>query len=152
MERTAEVESAARAPIEESGNEAEEACKVDENPFKCDKCESIFKNIRGLKTHQGRAHKIIPQVDGPGEELEDDCIYTFVSNYGREDIDYTLVEVLSDEIECELISREKVGHDRSADHLCTIRVIKSIDDWQWPGMNGLQNDVIKNLKRVSSCC
>ena len=83
MERTAEVESAARAPIEESGNEAEEACKVDENPFKCDKCESIFKNIRGLKTHQGRAHKIIPQVDGPGEELEDDCIYTFVSNYGR---------------------------------------------------------------------
>ena len=70
MERTNEVESATKAPIEESGNEAEEACKVDENPFKCEKCESIFKNIRGLKTHQGRAHKIIPQVDGPGEELE----------------------------------------------------------------------------------
>ena len=108
--------------------------------------------MRALKTHQGRVHKDIPQVDGPGEELEDDCIYTFVSNYGREGIDYTLVEVLSDEIKCELISGEKVGHDRSADHLCTIRVIKPIDDWQWPGMNGLQNDVIKNLKRVFSSC
>ena len=108
--------------------------------------------MKGLKTHQGHVHKNIPQVDGPSEELEDDCIYTFVSNYGREDIDYTLVEVLSEEIECELIYREKVGNDRSADHLCKVRVVIPSDDWQWPVMNGLQNDVIKTLKRIPSCC
>ena len=141
-----------KVTLGESEKKAKETNKVDQNPFECDLCESKFRKKRGLSAHKGHAHKTISQLDGAGEEPEDECIYTFVSDYAREDIDYTLEEVLSEGIECEMISREKIGHERSAEHLCTIRVVIPSDAWQWPVMVGVQKIVIKDLKPNSSCC
>ena len=70
----------------------------------CDLCDSKFRNIRGLKTHKGRVHKeIIPQFDGAGEEPETQCVYTFVSTFAEEDVEYTLKEVLSNDIKTDII-------------------------------------------------
>ena len=72
----------------------------------CDLCDSTFRNIRGLKAQKGRVHKeIIPQLDGAGEEPEIQCVYTFVSTFAEEDMEYTLKEVLSNDIKTDIISR-----------------------------------------------
>ena len=120
---------------------------------RCDLCHSKFRNIRGLKTHKGRVHKEnIPQFDGAGEEPETQCVYTFVSTFAEEDVEYTLKEVLSNDIKIDIISREKVGDQRSAEHLFRVKVSMIDDDWQWPMMNGIQADVIKKLEEVSPFC
>ena len=107
--------------------------------------------MRGLKLHEGHAHKTIPQLDGcSGDELSN-CIYTFESNYAKEDIEYTLVEVLTEKICQELVSIVKIGSKRSADHLCTVRLSIPML-WEWPEMNRLQAEVIKNLKLSHMCC
>ena len=46
----------------------------------------------------------IPQLDG---ESDDNVWYTFVSDYHREDIEYTLEEIFPEEIEVNLVSVEK---------------------------------------------
>ena len=62
-----------------------------------------------VKTNEGRVHKeIIPQFDGAGEEPETQYVYTFVSTFAGEDVEYTLKEVLS--IKTDIISRQKVGN------------------------------------------
>ena len=57
------------------------------NIFKCDQCTSYFESARGLKSHQGRKHKVIlsttlppiPQVNGTSEKpvMESDFDETF---------------------------------------------------------------------------
>ena len=117
----------------------------------CELCESKFRNTRGLRSHTGHAHKTIPQLDGCiGDELRK-SIYTFESNYAKEDIVYTLVKVLGDNICQELISMVKIGSKRSADHLCTVRLSSPIL-WEWPELNSLQKEVIKSLKLSHVCC
>ena len=94
---------------------------------------------------------MIPQLDGcSGDEFRN-CIYTFESNYAKEDIVYTLEEVLSDNINQQLVSMVKIGSKRSADHLCTVRLLIPIV-WEWPEMNGLQTEVIKSLQLSHMCC
>ena len=115
---------------------------------KCDQCDSTFRNTRGLKAHKGRGHKMIQQLDGFEEESDNEYEYTFESNYGEEDILYTFEEL---NIASKLVSRVKIGSDRSANRLCTVIVSIPRDGWQWPGMNGLQREVIKNLKSIPSC-
>ena len=151
VENAAQAVEAENATIQESSSKvAEEASS--EN-VKCDLCDSEFQNSRGLRAHKGRLHKnIIPQVDGFSEELDNDCEYTFESNYGEEDIEYTIVELLSDKIPSKLVSRVKIGSNRSANHLCTVRVSPPRDGWQWPAMNQLQAEVMQHVKRSHSCC
>ena len=65
---------------------------------------------------------------------------------------YTIEEVLTDEIKVDLLSRDKVGDVRSAEHVFSIRVCPSSIDWKWPEMNQLQRKVLKNLRKESSIC
>ena len=145
------IENAENASNKEfSLNLAEEA--KDSDNVKCELCDSTFRNTRGLKVHKGRAHKTVPQSDGFEEEIDNEHEYTFESDYAEEDIKYTLEEILSDEIVCNLVSRVKIGSERSANHLCTVNMSIPRDGWQWPVLNTLQGEVIKNLKLSSSCC
>ena len=114
----------------------------------CDLCDSVFKTARGLKVHKGRTHKTITQLDGVDEISEN--IYTFVSSYAEEDVKYTLEEILANDVECELISRVKTEDKRSAEHLCTVRVSVPCNNWQWPKLQGIQAEVVMNLKRRGS--
>ena len=120
--------------------------------IECELCGSKFQNLRGLRAHKGRLHKPISQLDGFGEIPNTECVYTFESTFAQEDVEYTLVEALSKDIETEIVSRQKVGDARSANHL--YRVILSIPDenWKWPRMTGIQTDVIKKLEKVTSIC
>ena len=82
---------------EEVTTEAEEAA----TDFICEVCDSTFKNKRALRTHQGRQHKAssgspIPQLDGQVEKLESDFIFSFNSEYGPFDIEYTVEEMFPD--------------------------------------------------------
>ena len=71
----------ATAPI--TGNAIGPATEAEEARH-CDLCDVTLKNIRGLKAHNSRVHKKIPQFDGPCEELEETV--TFLSDYVEEDI------------------------------------------------------------------
>ena len=110
-----------------------------------------LKNVRGLKAHNSRVHKKIPQFDGPCEELGE--TFTFLSDYAEEDVQYTLVETLSEEIGFDMLSRVKTKDKKSADHLCTVKVLLPHDDWQWPMLTEIQSKVFRNLKKgsPSSC-
>ena len=145
---TEEVEVAAEAATDKIDIVVPAAEEASSDQVKCDQCELTFRNTRGLKTHKGRVHKMIQQLDGFEEEPDNDYEYTFESNYGEEDILYTLEEL---NIVSKLVSRVKIGSDRSANRLCTVIVSIPRDGWQWPGMNGLQREVIKNLKSIPSC-
>ena len=92
----------------------------------------------------------IPQVDGASEKL--DILYAFESEFAEEDVIYTLKEVLTEEIDLELIARVKVGDIRSAEYAYSVRVSPLSDDWLWPEMNKIQIDVLRNLRKGSPRC
>ena len=131
--------------------EAEEAATV----FICEVCDSTFKNKRALRTHQGRQHKAssdspIPQLDGQVEKL--DFIFSFNSEYGPFDIEYTVEEMFPEAIKAKLISREKIGSQESDNHLCTISLELPDDQkLKWPVMTKVQTEVIRDIKLISSC-
>ena len=141
-------------PATEKVNEpAAIAEQVEVAAFQCELCDKNFESERGLNTHHGRMHKqkTILQVDGTSDTFE--STYSFVSDFAREDIDYTIEEVITEAIDVKVISREKIGDPRkSAEYLYTISVGTPSDDWQWPKMSGLQSDVLKMLKKGSSIC
>ena len=70
----------------------------DVTDFNCDICDSKFKNLRGLRAHKGRLHKAtgspITQLDGEDDtdcDTSEKCLNcTFVSDFHREDVEYTL--------------------------------------------------------------
>ena len=64
--------------------------------FECSTCGKNYKTERGLNSHRRQAHKSIPQFDGTSDELE--LQFTFESEFAKEDVLYTLEEVLTDEI------------------------------------------------------
>ena len=87
--------------------------------YPCELCDSTFKNVRALRAHEGRVHKAnggSPQLDGQNENVTDDLIYTFVSDFATEDILITLKEIFTDDVKAELISCIKIGGLESADH------------------------------------
>ena len=125
---------------------------TDNVEFTCEICDKTFDSVRGLRTHEGRLHKAtcstIPQLDGEPEMLDDFITYTFVSEFAREDIDYTLEEIFPAEMEAKLTSRVKAPHygPRSADHLCSVKIKLPNDQrFSWPEMLADQAEVFKNL-------
>ena len=88
----------------------------------------------------------IPQVDGTFDE---EIVYTFISDFHREDIDYTIKEVIPEEIETTLASVVRIGGLHSADQLCTLRIkVPPEKTFIWPVMTNSQSEVIKKLKAV----
>ena len=87
----------------------------------------------------------IPQVDGT---VDEEVVFTFVSDFHREDIEYTLKEVIPVDVEMELISVVRIGGLKSADQLCTLQIKMPPEKFIWPVMSQSQSEVIKALKTV----
>jgi hypothetical protein len=89
----------------------------------------------------------VPQLDGYQESVQK-VMYTFRSEYGEEDIDYSLSKVLPENALPTLISRVRIG-TQSADHLCTLEV-KEVDGrtFVWPHMNASDTEVLRELKKM----
>ena len=85
----------------------------------------------------------IPQVDG--EHVVDHLTFSFKSDYGKEDIEDTLTEILPKTYN--LISRERIT-PLGSEHLCTV-VLQEMN-WQnfsWPIMEGENLEVIREVIR-----
>ena len=150
------VDLAAKATIDHSENDEEtieytaevfDTAEEATNGFFCELCDLKFTCLRGLRTHEGRMHKStgspIPQLDG---ESDDNVIYTFVSDYHREDIEYTLEEIFTKEIEVNLVSDEKCGGNWTADRLWTVIVkLPGHKIFAWPEMSRDQDVVFRNI-------
>ena len=65
----------------------------------------------------------VPQLDGL--ESHKKVMFTFKSEYGEEDIEYSLSKILPEKAVPTLVSRVRLG-PRSADHLCTLE-LKEVD-------------------------
>ena len=78
----------------------------------------------------------IPQVDGI---FDAEVAYTFLSDFHMEDIEYTLKEVIPEDVEAKLASVVRIGGLQSAEQLCTL-VIKMPPDkiFIWPMMTKSQ--------------
>ena len=98
----------------------------------------------------------IPQVDGSDKPAEEDtneveACFTFVSDYGDEDVRDSLRELLEDNLVPSpptLVSRVRV-EKLSADHLCkvTLQIPVTKKDFSWPELPGYP-DMFKNVKRL----
>ena len=88
----------------------------------------------------------IPQVDGT---YDSEVMYTFLSDFHKEDIEYTIKEVISEDVEAKLTSVVRIGGLQSAEQLCTL-VIKMPPDknFIWPMMTKSQTEVIKEMRVV----
>ena len=85
----------------------------------------------------------IPQVDG--EHVVEHLIYSFKSDYSKEDIKDTLSEILPENITYNWISRERTRPlEFDAEHLCSV-VLHEVKDqnFSWPIVEGENVQVIK---------
>ena len=98
----------------------------------------------------------IPQVDGSDKPAEEDtneveACFTFVSDYGDEDVRDSLRELLEDNLvpsSPTLVSRVRI-EQLSADHLCkvTLQIPSTKEDFFWPELPGYP-DMFKNVKML----
>ena len=102
---------------------------------------------------QDRPVETIPQVDGQEEGVqaqgEDKVTYTFVSNFGEEDILYALTEVFpqTEKTETKLVSRIRL-RPLGAHHMCTVTVKQAGGQISWPEMEPSLAEVFQDLKRI----
>ena len=108
----------------------------------CVICDKAFQSEKGLSTHLGKSHGNIPQLDGScNDDSNTESMYTFVSNYGEEDVLYTMEELHQLKLVPSLpilVSRVRINPG-SADHLCTVRFQVPSDqlvDFSWPEVPG----------------
>ena len=90
----------------------------------------------------------IPQADGEGKEVRD-VIFTFSSDYGEEDILYTLDQVFKD-VPVTLLSRIRVN-PMKAEQLCTVAIkvtSSEKEEYSWPKMKSYDADIFSYLKRI----
>ena len=98
----------------------------------------------------------IPQLDGIDksaveETMEAEARFTFISDYGEEDVLDSFRELFEDNklvpIHPTLVSRVRIERI-SADHLCTVKLmIPDKRDFSWPELPGYP-DMFKNVKRL----
>ena len=120
--------------------------------FACVVCGSEFKNRRALSTHQGKMHKGIPQLDGQSDDLKNLLTFSFISEYGKYDVEYTIDELFPDSFNAKLVSREKLKNQKNANHICILTLEAASDElFTWPEMNTTQNEVITKIKSIPSC-
>ena len=90
----------------------------------------------------------IPQVDGGEHPMEED-LYSFISDYGEEDILFSLDEVFPPEKVATLLSRDPVSAALSADHLCHVK-LRPVQGKKtcWPVLGPSNVDVFKDVKPI----
>ena len=73
-------------------------------------------------------------------------VYAFKSDYGEEDIEYSLQEIFQES--ATLVSRVAL-RPRSAEHLCTVEIkLGDCEHFSWPNMREDQIEVFTDLQRV----
>ena len=88
----------------------------------------------------------IPQVDGT---FDAEVAFTFLSDFHQEDIEYTIREVIPDDVEAKLASVVRIGGLQSAVQLCTLMIKMPPDkNFIWPMMTKSQSEVIKEIKTI----
>ena len=88
----------------------------------------------------------IPQVDGIFDE---ELAYTFISDFHKEDIEYTIKEVIPVDVKTKIVSVVRIGGLQSADQLCTLVVKQAPEkNFVWSVMSQSQSEVIRNLRTV----
>ena len=80
----------------------------------------------------------IPQVDG---SFDAEVKYTFVSDFHKEDIEYTIHELIPENIETKLVSVVRIRGFQSADKLCTL--VMKMPPEKNLNLAGLANEVKK---------
>ena len=88
----------------------------------------------------------VPQFDGA--DIEKKVAYTFKSEFGEEDIAYSLSKIFPENVTTTMVSRLRLG-TRSADHLCTLELEPvDVHHFSSPVMNGSDSEVIRELERI----
>ena len=81
--------------------------------------------------------------------FDTELFYTFVSDFHKEDIEYTLNEIIPEDLEPKLVSVVRFGGLQSADQLCKLFMkIPPDKNFTWPIMSSSQLEVIKDLQTV----
>ena len=97
-------------------------------------------------------HKAIPQVDGQSEDLSSELTFSFISHFGKYDLEYTLKELFPEALNAKLVSHKKVEHEKNANHICIVTLETACDElFTWPEMNNIQKEVITEIKLISAC-
>ena len=84
--------------------------------FKCDQCDSVLENEKGLGCHKGKKHKLtsspIPQVDGQLEDIE-------VEQFEKEMLDERVEEegLIQNGYLCKNFKFKCEGHETLNDHI-----------------------------------
>jgi hypothetical protein len=75
----------------------------------------------------------IPQIDGM---FDAEVVYTFMSDFHKEDVEYTIKDVIPEGVETKLVSSIRIGGLQSAEQLCTVVVkIPPEKNFIWPRMS-----------------
>ena len=89
----------------------------------------------------------ITQLDGI-MEANKKVLFTFKSEYGVEDTEYSLSKILPEKAAPALVSRVSIGL-RSADRLCTLELKEVVgQNFVWPRMNTSDTEVIREIQRM----
>ena len=94
----------------------------------------------------------ILQVDGEGEN-SDEVYFTFKSEYGEEDVIYSLGEMFPPDVvtSTTLVSRVRLGKLwETADHQCTVSLKLASSrkkNFCWPAMSS-QDDTFREVKKI----
>ena len=96
-------------------------------------------------------HSPILQVDGEGEN-SDEVYFAFKSEYGEEDVIYSLGEMFPPDVvtSTTLVSRVRLGKLwETADHQCKVKVKYASDkkNFSWPAMSS-QDDTFREVKKI----
>ena len=98
-----------------------------------------------------RLNSPIPHVDeGDTEEIINEDLYTFNSEYREEDLLDSLQEILAPQKVATLISRDRVlPLSGSPDHLCTVTLGQAQGKkTTWPILGSKYVDLFKDIKKI----
>ena len=93
----------------------------------------------------------ILQVDGCENQLNERVFFTFHSEFGEEDIMYSLSEIFPEKVVTSTTLLSRVRQGRTADHKCMVEIklaAGQTEDFSWPEMPAWHADVFQELKRI----
>ena len=108
-------------------------------------------NENSMKSKETSQASPIPQLDGLSEEKR--VTFTFVSEYGEEDILYALSETFPETVvsNSTLVSRVRPSL-RSAEHHCIVELLldseQNQNSFTWPEMKPWLKDTIQDVRRI----
>ena len=141
--------STGEADFEDKVVEAKEKTKEDVTIEKVDADRKLIIDLEKVNDRLADMVSPIPQMDGEAEMNESkDTLYHFVSDYGEDDIVYTLEELFPLK-NFSLLSRVRL-RTLDADHECTVALAAtSGQSCIWPEMIGIQAKVCRELRRTN---